>query len=351
MEISNAKANFGLRATAGYQGALVAGEVVIGAANTGIPLTGADVAYSLRVQGTATITLNVKAGTNDGASTAATLTVDPTGTNNSVLYTAHTAGTAGNAITVAYATPAAQATTGVAVVGNAITVTPGTKARMVLSGGLSGTLDHVSGEGQSAKYSNNGLPLGTFPATVAGLYGEYTSGYWHIKQVATDGAPASSYTASATGGTWPDSTGNNPFGGSVTVTAATSSAAQVIAAVNASSPAYALVTASASGTVTGAVAAITAASLTGGASGTSSSGTDIEGLAIPAIATVQGILIEVTTGGGTINGTSFDSLHYAAGDVIPLYNPSGITSDLADTLTITPDTTTDMTITVIGRTT
>jgi hypothetical protein len=50
----------------------------------------------------------------------------------------------------------------------------------------------------------------------------------------------------------------------------TSTAAQVIAAVNASPTASALVTATASGTVTGVVAAVTATNLTGGESATSS---------------------------------------------------------------------------------
>ena len=94
----------------------------------------------------------------------------------------------------------------------------------------------------------------------------------------------------------------------------------------------------------------------GGTAGTavdhfSASGTDHEGLPIPSLVTVQGFLIEVTTGTGTVSGTTSDSLTYASGDIIPLYNATGITSDLADMLTIAATTHTDMTITVIGRTT
>ena len=53
----------------------------------------------------------------------ATLTVDPAGADNSVLYTAREAGAGGEDISVAYAAPSG-ASLVVAVVGNAITVTP-----------------------------------------------------------------------------------------------------------------------------------------------------------------------------------------------------------------------------------
>jgi len=357
MEISNAKAIFGLRASAGYTGAMVEGDVILGAPNTAITLTGADVAYSLRAEVNAadTMMLDVLTGTNDVLASAA-LTVNPTGSDNLAIFTSVAMGGAGNNITVAYATPATQATTTTAVVGNAITVTPGTKARMVVSGvttaGVNGVFT-ASGVYNGKPFYTTGtttgedfLPGSPPPESVLywsggkwGLEGPSGSGYWAVV------TSAAAYPDGLTGWTVGGGTGTP------TVTAGISSAAQVIASVNDTAASSALVAASSSGPSTGAVAAVAAANLTGGSSGSSTSGTDLEGNAIPALATVQGILIEVATGTGTITGTASDTITYAAGDVIPIYNASGITSDIADTLTITATTETDMTITVIGSTT
>jgi len=52
----------------------------------------------------------------------ASATIDPTGTNNTIIYTAKNAGAAGNSITVAYAVAGLNTALSVAVVGNAITV-------------------------------------------------------------------------------------------------------------------------------------------------------------------------------------------------------------------------------------
>ena len=76
--------------------------------------------------------------------------------------------------------------------------------------------------------------------------------------------------------------------------------------------------------------------------------TDHEGNATPPLASVHGILIEVASGTGTITGTAADSITYAAGQVITLIRPGGITTDLTDTLTITAATETDITISVVG---
>jgi hypothetical protein len=75
---------------------------------------------------------------------------------------------------------------------------------------------------------------------------------------------------------------------------------------------------------------------------------DHEGNAIPSLASVQGVLIQVASGTGTITGTAADSITYADGQVITLIRPDGITTNFADTLTITADTATDITISVIG---
>lgn len=74
------------------------------------------------------------AGISAGASAvAATATVDPTGTNNSIDYTAATAGTAGNSITVAYTNDGASQTIDVDVVGTAITVSLATDGSSVIT--------------------------------------------------------------------------------------------------------------------------------------------------------------------------------------------------------------------------
>lgn len=196
----------------------------------------------------------------------ATLTVDPTNaTHNAVLYTAREAGAGGEDISVEYATPAAQATTTVAVVGDAITVTPGTKARMEVSGVSTAAVNGVllltplSYSG-SPTYTNDGLNYtgeGTQTAVV-----KY-AGVWRVLRWESDAlvyeSILTSGAASPDGLTFPAPAVGT---GTPTVTAGVSSAAQVIAAVNASTPAAALVTASESGASTGPVAAVAAANLT-----------------------------------------------------------------------------------------
>jgi hypothetical protein len=103
------------------------------------------------------------------------------------------------------------------------------------------------------------------------------------------------------------------------------------------------------GTAAGIIEDLKSLALSVGRAGTpAGSLLDHEGNAIPSLASVQGVLIQVASGTGTITGTAADSIAYAAGQVITLIRPGGITTDLADTLTITADTETDITISVIG---
>lgn len=209
--------------------------------------------------------------------TAATVTINPTGADNSVLYTAVAGlGADGNDITITYATPAAAATTAVAVAGDAITVTPGTKARMVISGTLSpdatGELPYTGLQGSYPIYSTT---PGSVPATGRWTQIIYPSGgaAWELRHYENGlagsmalwiAAPGTEATPDLASGWAPDGVET----GTPVITAGTSSAAQVIAAVNAAAAAAALVTASASGTVTGAVAAVAATNLTGGVTST-----------------------------------------------------------------------------------
>jgi hypothetical protein len=198
----------------------------------------------------------------------ARLTVYPTNAvDNGVLYTANASGSAGNAISVAYAAPAMQATT-VAVSTNAITVTPGAKARMVVGG-------VITNSGGTPLIFVDLVESGTYAGKPA--YVNPSTGFTHCYYVSVETGWVI-YTLnflnafkSVSNVATPDlATGWVPLSGEMgtpTVTAGISSAAQVIAAVNASTPAAALVTASAVGTVTGAVAEMAATNLIGGGAG------------------------------------------------------------------------------------
>lgn len=219
--------------------------------------------------------------TGEGApinSATATLTVDPTGTNNSVLFTASHDGAAYNSVSIAYAAPAVQAGITIALVGSAFTITPSTKDQMVISGITTPTsanrtllyagIDPGSG---SKMWTHDGTIPPVFPVGGAMLYA--TGGVW-LYVSRSSGSSTTDYQATKTSAaTWPDTltawTVTMGGVGSPTVTAATSTASQVITAVNAVSNFTAgTVIASASGTVTGTVSAVSSANLTGGITGT-----------------------------------------------------------------------------------
>ncbi len=213
--------------------------------------------------------------TGDGApvnGAIASLTVDPTGTNNTVIYTAVTEGASGNSISVTYATPVAQPNTGVSVTGNAITVTPGTKVNLTCSGttpALAACVAVWYPGSSSWIYTSDGVAsYGSIPGVArTAWYNDGTK--WWVWQWNSSGTLLFQ-ASSTTNGSTPDglayvvTTGT----GTMSVTGGTSTAAQVIAAVNANTAAAALVTATASGTVTGTVAAISSANLSGGITGT-----------------------------------------------------------------------------------
>jgi hypothetical protein len=215
-----------------------------------------------------------------GGSFFASATVNPSGGDNSVLYTAISSGQSGNSITITYDAAAAQFTTTVNVSDLSITITPGTKARMIVTdtgGGLEDTntdpvvftdLSYAGNDGTYDFWSSNGEQ--TYPG-VGNYYRAYgVTGFWTLdvwigsSQVAewssTDPVADPSQVT-----TW------NPVGGTGTpvVTAGTSSAQQVIDAINSDFAAAVLVSASASGTVTGEVASVGPVSLAGGDGGVS----------------------------------------------------------------------------------
>ena len=205
------------------------------------------------------------------AQAAATVTLDPAGDLNKVKLTANTAGTAGNDITVEIATPAVQATVDVAVVGNAITATPGTKARMVVSAASDPSVD-----GTELFYVGTGMFVEEIWAS-AGLVNPLSATpTGDGVRLSTDGSAAcilQLYVSNAVTAAWADfSPGPWPDGdtleiytgdavGDVFLVAGTSSAQQVIDAINAASTPVA---ASTSGTATGAVAVVAVTNLAGG---------------------------------------------------------------------------------------
>jgi len=76
-------------------------------------------------------------------------------------------------------------------------------------------------------------------------------------------------------------------------------------------------------------------------------GADFEGEALSTIVTLYGVLFEVTTGAGVIAGSVDDVTPYSTGSVVQWLNANGLTNETA--LTITPSSNTDITITVLGK--
>ena len=204
---------------------------------------------------------------------AATLTVDPAGSNNSVLYTAATSGAAGNAITVGYGTPAAVLPISVAVVmGTGLSIQPSSKQNMVVSGSLSpdatGPLIYVGLRNGNPEWTSDGISSSLPHTSHVGAYKAlwYNGSAWSMDLI--DSFDVVYYRSICTStAAFPDGlTFSSPSSGTgiPTIAAGISTAAQVIAAVNADSSASALVVASASGTVTGSVASVASANLSGG---------------------------------------------------------------------------------------
>lgn len=208
------------------------------------------------------------------ADETASLTLDPAGEDNAVLYEAVAAGTGGNAISVEYAAQAAdQLAISIFVDESAILVTPGDKHQMLVTGDVNfnGSLAFVGFYEGSACWSddpeNLSNPTDPNPGTGT-FYRSSPFSPWINRRTAGGTPPYINYQSFEIdlGSGYADF----PSGaaawdeGTFTVTAPGASAQQVIDAVNADATAGALVTASAAGTVTGAVAAVAEANLTGG---------------------------------------------------------------------------------------
>ena len=107
----------------------------------------------------------------------------------------------------------------------------------------------------------------------------------------------------------------------------------------------------ANGTCTGITTAATSVDTTAGVISDGvkiyGAGADFEGEALSTIVTLYGTLFEVTTGAGVIAGNVDDVTPYSTGSVVQWCNPNGLTNETA--LTITPSSLTDISITVLGK--
>ena len=194
---------------------------------------------------------------------------------NAILYTAVDDGAAGNDISVTYVSPSPNSEILVLVSGNSIVVVPVANDRYLIAGTTLGdvyvryagvTIDGVtvySSDGDMALTGSNRTYL-TYDGSMWLLCGHYSS-----FGVEFDGTIHSSVTSpDAITGSWSTSLG----AGTPNIIAETSSAADVIAAINASPAASALVVASAVGIVTGSIADVSETHLSGGAGTAGSTG-------------------------------------------------------------------------------
>lgn len=194
---------------------------------------------------------------------------------NAILYTAVDDGAAGNDISVTYVSPSPNSEILVLVSGNSIVVVPVANDRYLIAGTTLGdvyvryagvTIDGVtvySSDGDMALTGSNRTYL-TYDGSMWLLCGHYSS-----FGVEFDGTNYSSVTSpDAITGSWSTSLG----AGTPNIIAETSSAADVIAAINASPAASALVVASAVGIVTGSITDVSETHLSGGAGTAGSTG-------------------------------------------------------------------------------
>jgi hypothetical protein len=308
MATTSAQAIYGLTSTATPSSVNTDGTLTIGKNQTAVNLSSVSTAYCVQADlaDTETLTLDVAAGTgtSTGSGAAATLLVNPDGTNNSFDVTAQTAGNLGNLLSFQIFSPIVSAATTVSIIGNKqIRVQPGTKARMIITGTLTDGTSPVTFPTLFYAGVNGGLEYWTDTGNVDSFdysaFGIPTD--WNLNTTIGTGASWSSGDSY----NYPDSAEYTPSGdatGTPIVTAGISSAAHAIAAVNAATD---IVTAAANGTVTGAVAAYAETFLAGGLTSLAGGdGNDFQGHALPTLTTLYGLQINVPSGSAhASNGT------------------------------------------------
>jgi hypothetical protein len=184
-----------------------------------------------------------------------------------ILFEAVTGGAAGNDISVRIAPATSGTSTAIGVIGNAITVTPGEKASMVVSGdltpGVTGVLIYKDDPIYGDIWTSDGLNYNaarSYAWTVLRIAGPV----WSVESYNADGSfRFKTFQSGFIPPTWPDETTyNDNGGGAPIITQGYPLANSIITAVNADEFASALVTASSTGT--GMVAAVPATPLTDG---------------------------------------------------------------------------------------
>lgn len=320
MATTSAQAIYGLTATATPSSINTDGTLTIGKGQTAVNLSSVSTAYCVQADlaDTETLTLDVAAGTctSTGSDVAATLLVNPTGDNNSFDVTAQTAGNLGNLMSFQIFSPIVSAATTVSIIGNKqIRVQPGTKARMIVTGTLTdgtnpvtfpelifaGTLAGIS------TWSSDGSITAPLTGTWYSCDHQPSGGVSYLRRYVDYVNDAAWYSDTIVA--WPDMITNfegaNSETGTATVTAAVSSAEQVLTAINDTVATSALVTAAANGTVTGAVAAYAETFLAGGLTSLAGGdGNDFQGHALPTLTTLYGLQINVPSGSAhASNGT------------------------------------------------
>lgn len=200
---------------------------------------------------------------------AATLTA------GNIRWTAQAAGAAGNSISITIAAAVTFMKPAVTVSSNAITVLPGTKQNMIIGGSstplLHSLLVFVGILNGYPEYSSDGISsavdFALHPGPYSALFWAGTG--WGLYKFAvsnnyTDAGNFGAKVTSAAG--YPDGLSYSVLNGSgtPTVTAATTTGAQAIAAANAAALSSALVKASAVGDVSGTVSTLALTNLAGG---------------------------------------------------------------------------------------
>lgn len=195
----------------------------------------------------------------------AELVIYPPPPDDGVAFIAANSGVEGNLISIEVLAPLVTPLTSVDVISNAIVVTPGSKARMVVTGSLEGLdgpltfpelfyIGEYNGGPRYQSASNPAIEVFRFEGFWLLQYGGSDTSWTSPEDVATPDLVV----------TW---TAATYASGTPTVTPATSSAAQVIDEINNSVAASALVSASALGVATGPVGIVAETFLTGGANG------------------------------------------------------------------------------------
>ena len=194
----------------------------------------------------------------------ATVTITPSGSNNVVVYTSKAKSYAANSITIAYAAQVTGIATVVSVVGTAITITPCTIGTVNATGATPAlaTCYAVS----STLFTSDGVASNLSITGVARTAWFNDGAKWNVVQYDASGllvfsASSTSNASTPAGLTYTVGPGSGTL---VVTTGGITTAANVIAAVNANAAAAALVTAAPSGTVTGTVNVVSATSLAGG---------------------------------------------------------------------------------------